>query len=119
MKKHNHDWIWFVIIILFMLVIVIIWIGANNEKRIDKLENKFPKVWGCETKDKRYATVICDKQEIWDNRGKIDSFKCKCKSNDCRTFPVQRFCTAITYDNIRTDIRCSQIQEQEEVCGWK
>lgn len=38
--------------------------------------------------------VVCDNQNIWDNRGKIRSFKCECDNIGCRTFPSKRICVA-------------------------
>ncbi len=68
-------------------------------------------------KDTQKVIVVCDNQNIWDNRGKIRNFKCECDNIGCRNFPSKRTCIAGIWvfknnqtNYIETKITCTEIK---------
>lgn len=78
----------------------------------------------CDDKPTPYNTyVVCDNQKIWDERNKLNEFKCECDNYGCNDFPSQRNCNYgvwvmvnnnLTYEN--GEIHCSEIVGKDGRC---
>lgn len=88
-EPYSAGFIYFVCVLsLFMGIIVGVFIGVLiSDEKVDKVEKECIQY-------QQKISVVCDNQNIWDNRGKIRSFKCECDNIGCRNFPSKRTCVA-------------------------
>ena len=76
-------------ILIVGLCLLILLVGCSNEC--------CNCCYNCPTPYNTY--VVCDDQDVWENRVNYDKFDCKCDNTGCRAFPSKRECDA-SHNNI-------------------